>query len=389
MKTMKHLLASLFCALLTTAATAQESGFNLIVVGDIQPQKEWQLDTLKQEIIPAIASIVEEYRATNYPTAILLTGDVAWDNMAYLHEVKTLFEALNVPVHAVIGNHDHNRYNSRREFLSESDYEAVWGSRYYAFELGETLFIGLDNIRYMGYENYKYKISNEQFRWLKKIVSEQPRDKHIAIAMHAPAANFKTEKPRAYIRKVLRLLRGHDIDLITGHRHRHATIDYAPNIIEHNVAQVNGNLWFAPICTDGTPRGVFCIEERNGVWQWQHRLLGHDTDTQLILWQEGEVNDHEEYLVVKVIGWDKRWRIEWSENGEKRGTMEQIEILDPDYMNYIDNTANYEPIIMQRLRRSTEPHRHYFRCKRSIENSHITITATDRFGRIYTLEEGR
>ena len=85
MKTMKHLLASLFCALLTTAATAQESGFNLIVVGDVQPQKEWQLDTLKQEIIPAIASIVEEYRATNYPTAILLTGDVAWDNICLLY----------------------------------------------------------------------------------------------------------------------------------------------------------------------------------------------------------------------------------------------------------------------------------------------------------------
>ena len=66
--------------------------------------------------------------------------------------------------------------------------------------------------------------------------------------------------------------------------------------------------------------------------------------------------------------------------------MEQIAILDPDYMYYVEHEADYRKKYMQRLRRSARPHRHYFRCKPTAPNSKITITATDRFGRVYTEE---
>jgi hypothetical protein len=68
------------------------------------------------------------------------------------------------------------------------------------------------------------------------------------------------------------------------------------------------------------------------------------------------------------------------------GAMEQIKILDPDYMYYVENEADYREKYMQRLRRSARPHSHYFRCKPTEENSEITITAKDRFGRVYTAE---
>ena len=67
------------------------------------------------------------------------------------------------------------------------------------------------------------------------------------------------------------------------------------------------------------------------------------------------------------------------------GAMEQIEICDPDYMRYVEEEADYSDIIMARLRRSAYPHRHYFRCRRTVENSEITIVATDRFGREFRL----
>jgi hypothetical protein len=66
--------------------------------------------------------------------------------------------------------------------------------------------------------------------------------------------------------------------------------------------------------------------------------------------------------------------------------MEQIEILDPDYMYYVENEADYREKYMRRLYRSARPHRHYFRCKPNAQNSKITITATDRFGREYSAE---
>lgn len=103
------------------------------------------------------------------------------------------------------------------------------------------------------------------------------------------------------------------------------------------------------------------------------------------IWSQGEVREHEEYIVVKAIGWDEKWMIRWSENGKDMGVMEQIEIIDPDYSYYVEYEADYRKKFMTRLRRSARPARHYFRCRPTDKNSEITITATDRFGRTFSI----
>lgn len=379
MQTPKNIIALCAALLLGIAggATAQQRGFNLIVIGDTQPQSSEQITRLEEEIVPQIRAIAEEYAQSQYPTAVILTGDVVWDTMEFMPRVKSMFEALGVPLYAVIGNHDHDRAIVGNEPLAQSHYEATFGERFYTFELGNTLFIALDNILYTSYDDYSLAIDREQFRWMRKVIRRTPRDKRIAILMHAPIVNYATEEPYPYIRRVLRLVEGREVHFITGHRHRHATADITPTIIEHSVAQVNGNLWFAPICADGTPQGVFCIEERNDSWSWHHRTLGSESYNPI------EVCRSEVGILIKVVGWDKRWRIEWVENGENRGAMQQMEICDPDYLYYVENIADYDDVIMQRLRRSARPSNHYFHCLPTGENSEITIIATDRFGREY------
>ena len=385
MRISRNLFTSLIALLLYTASVAaQQSGFNLVVVGDPQPQTEEQITRLERDIIPQIATIVDEYKATGYPTAILLTGDVVWDNMDFLPRVKADFEALGVPVYAVIGNHDHNKHHKNNQPRAEQDYINAWGERNQAFMLGETLFVTLDNIDYATKESYSLKVDADQLIWLAEVMDEYADVEHVAVCMHAPATSHRTGGFIPYAKPIVRIIGERKIDLITGHGHRHFTADHTPEIIEHSVAQVNGNLWFAPICSDGTPLGVFCVEERNGEWMWHHRILGKDADEALITYPVGRVAEHEEYVVVKVVGWDDKWQLSWSENGSYMGAMEQISILDPDYMYYVENEADYREKYMKRLRRSARPHRHYFRCKPTTENSEITITATDRFGRVYT-----
>lgn len=377
-----------FTSLLTiNIATAEEiksNGFNLIVVGDSQPQTKKQLTELKEVIIPQIGTIVEEYRATGYPTAILITGDIVWDTMRFLPRVKEAFESLGVPVYTVIGNHDHNRFHRYNEERAERNYIKTFGPRNQSFELGETLFLTFDNINY--YRSANEEIDSQQLIWLSELMEQTPSDKRIAVCMHASATDFTKGVLKPYIKPLVSILGNREIHFITGHRHHHDTADISERIFEHNVAQVNGNLWYAPIVADGTPRGVFCIEERNGEWQWQHRILGESAEKQLIIYPMQRVKEHEEYIVVKVIGWDDKWNLEWSEDGEMKGSMEQIEILDPDYMYYVENEAKYAEKYMERLRKSAHPHKHYFRCKPTSEGSHITITATDRFGRVFTAE---
>ena len=365
-------------------ASGINDGFNLIVVGDPQPQTEEQIGRLENDIIPKIGTIVQEYLATGYPTAILLTGDNVWDTMKFMPRVKAAFESLGVPVYAVIGNHDHDRRVKRNQPKAERHYVATFGPRNQSFILGETLFVTLDNIEYSTYHDYTSVVDNEQLAWLEKVINEHPDVERVAVCMHAPASKIYEPQLRPYAEPIVEVIGERKIEFITGHAHRHATAVISPDIIEHSVAQVNGNLWFAPICADGTPQGVFCIEERAGEWQWQHRILGKEADYQLRAWHLGEVKEHEEYVIVKVIGWDDKWRIEWSENGAPQGEMEQIKIVDPDYMYYVENEANYRKKYMERLRRSARPHTHYYRCRPASENSEITISATDRFGRKFS-----
>lgn len=368
----------------TARASATNDGFNLIVVGDPQPQTEAQLSQLENHIIPQIGAIVQEYLATGYPTAILLTGDVVWDTMEFLPRVRAAFESLGVPVYAVIGNHDHNRRIRHNQPRAEREYISAFGPRNQSFVLGRTLFVTLDNIDYSTYKEYRSKVDNEQLQWLTNIINQHPDNLRIAVCMHAPASNVYEAVLRPYAEPIVEAIGARKIDFITGHSHRHATAVITPDITEHNVAQVNGNLWYAPICADGTPQGVFCIEERGGEWQWQHRILGKEADYQLRAWHLGEVSEHEEFVVVKVIGWDDKWSIEWSENGVHKGEMEQIKIVDPDYMYYVDNEADYRKKYMKRLYRSARPHSHYYRCRPSSKNSEIFISATDRFGREFS-----
>lgn len=377
------LIATLLCL---CSVVAQPRGFNLVVVGDPQPQTEEQITRLETQIIPQIATIIDEYKATGYPTAILLTGDVVWDTTKFLPRVKADFESLGVPVYAVIGNHDHNKRYKNNQIRAEQAYVDAWGERNQAFMLGETLFVTLDNIDYATKESYSLKVDADQLIWLAEVMDEYADVEHVAVCMHAPATSHRTGGFIPYAKPIIRIIGERKIDLITGHGHRHFTADHTPEIIEHSVAQVNGNLWFAPICSDGTPQGVFCIEERDGEWMWHHRILGKSANEALVVYPMGRVEEHEEYVVVKVVGWDSKWRLSWSEDGADMGAMEQIKILDPDYMYYVENEANYREKYMQRLRRSARPHSHYFRCKPTAENSEITITATDRFGRVYSAE---
>ena len=376
---------SLVCCVATLSAQEVETrGFNLIVVGDPQPQTEEQFGRLESEIVPHIATIVERYKAdSDLPTAILLTGDVVWDTMSFLPRVKALFEGLGVDVYAVMGNHDHNRQSPRNEGVAESCYVDSFGPKNYAVAIGESLLIGLDNISYKSYEDYRLRIDVKQRRWLRGVVRKTADDVRLVVAMHAPAVNFRDScNPLPYTRKLLRILNGRRVNFITGHRHRHAVAEISEGVMEHSISQVNGNLWFAPLCGDGMPRAVFCIEERDGEWQWHYDILGRESNNPIYVLSNEDSNE----VVVKVAFWEDTWRVEWSEDGFSRGVMEQFTMVDPEYMRYVEQEANYSEIIMQRLRRSAMPRNYYFRCLPSEGVRSVTITVTDRFGRIYSQE---
>ncbi len=379
-------IALLAISHITQAQNIYSKGFNLIVLGDTQPQTEEQFQRLEEDIFPEIRAILSEYDTTDeIPEAILITGDVVWDTMEFMPRIKSLFSTLGVPLYTVIGNHDYDRAIEGRERRAAREYRHNFGPLYYATTLGSSRFIALDNILYNSYNDYSIGLDRKQMRWLRRVISETPSDMRLIVAMHAPAVDYRSGELLPYAREIVEATEGRELHFVTGHRHRNNTCDIAPNVVEHSVAQVNGNLWFAPLCADGTPRGVLLIEERDNSLSWFFRTLGQEADYQLRAWREGEVAGNEEYIVVKAWGVDSRWSILSSEDGNIWHEMEAISIVDPDYIDYVEQEASYDEVIMQRLRNSARPSEHYFRYRRSSPEKSVTIEATDRFGRCYTL----
>lgn len=368
------------------AQSSGATGFNLIVVGDTQPQTEEQITRLEREILPEIEAIIREYDTSDTtPEAVLLTGDVVWDTMPYLPRVKAMFESLGVELFTVIGNHDYDRTIVGNEPRAMRQYRRCFGRPYRATTLGNTRLILLDNILYTSYDDYSIGIDRRQMRWLRRTIRRTPEQMTLAIAMHAPATDFRTGELLPYAHEIIAMAEGRELHLITGHRHQNTTHYINPTTTEHSVAQVNGNLWFAPLCVDGTPRGVLRIEERDAEWSWQFHALGHEAEYQMKAYPMGSVAGCEEYIVVKIWGWDDRWSVTYSEAASEPKAMEQIAIYDPDYIDYVENVADYPAIIMERLRHSAQRTAHYFRIKPTSGSGRGTITATDAFGRSYSL----
>ena len=146
--------------------------------------------------------------------------------------------------------------------------------------------------------------------------------------------------------------------------------------MEHNVAQICGNLWYDPINKDGTPKGFQLFRECGGEFSWEYQSLDAPSAWQLRPWQPGKAKDH------KIRNWDPYWTVVWYEDGRYRGSMQRVRMGDPDYAAYLDSlkTAGQKIAKSQYLRTSD----FFFKARPSASAQVVDVVATDRFGRRYT-----
>ena len=175
---------------------------------------------------------------------------------------------------------------------------------------------------------------------------------------------------------------GHELHFITGHTHVNSNYDIREGVVEHNVAQICGNLWYDPINKDGTPKGYQLFRECGGEFSWEYRSLGSPAVRQLRVWQPGQVEAFPGSVVAKIWNWDPCWTVVWYEDGRYRGAMQRIQIIDPDYAAHLDSLKNAG----RKLAKSQHPRisDFYFKARPSASAQTIEVVATDRFGRRYS-----
>ena len=194
--------------------------------------------------------------------------------MYLMPRVREIFSTLGIPVYPVIGNHDHD-LACDNDFDATHAYRENFGPAYYAFDMGGTHFIVLDDIEYYGKKEYDERVSDRQLAWVEKYTAYLPEGERVCVAMHAPAMKYWRDRwQMSSNRRLMKLLSKYELHFLTGHSHINSNYDITPGVVEHNVGQVNGNLWHAPLNSDGSTKGLSIITESDGRWSWLYRTLG-------------------------------------------------------------------------------------------------------------------
>jgi hypothetical protein len=353
--------------------------YNIIAVSDPQPRSGEHFNELIGKPLEDIRGTVASLRGQSVGVAL---GDICFDVLPLMERWKQGIVHAGVPFYAVIGNHDHDReFNDDK--LAAHEYRRLFGPENYAFFLGSDLVIVLDNIIYHSRSGYEEGYTDEIISWVEGLMEYVPKKATIYLAQHA-SLNVPEQKNvnKANNEKMLKILKGHKVNIISGHTHINGNFQCTPTVAEHNVATVCGTWWDTYHCNDGTPRGYKVFNKKNGKLTWYYKSVGKDPDFQYEIFVPGEAPLHPEHVVLNVWDCDHKWKIEWFEDGKRMGQMEQVSELSPIHIAELN--AKYAPTgTKPKSYRRTIKATHYFAAKPSDGTKEITVVITNRFGKVW------
>lgn len=362
--------------------TKTENGYreyNIIAVSDPQPRSDEHFDEF-------VGAPLEDIRRTasslSGQSVGIVLGDICFDVFPLMERWKEGIVRAGVPFYPVVGNHDHDRaFNDDK--LSIHVYHRLFGPENYAFFLGSDLVIVLDNIIYHSRSGYEEGYTDEIVEWVEGLMKYIPKKASVYLAQHASLNVIEQDLVNVVNNeKMLKILEGHNVNIISGHTHINGNFQCSPTVFEHNVATICGTWWDTYHCNDGTPRGYKVFNKKNGRISWYYKSVDKDPDFQYEIFMPGEAPMHPEHLVVNVWDCDHKWKVEWFEDGKRRGQMEQVSELSPIHMAELE--AKYAPTGQKpKSYRRTIEATHYYAAKPSEGATEITIVIKNRFGKTW------
>jgi hypothetical protein len=179
-------------------------------------------------------------------------------------------------------------------------------------------------------------------------------------------------------RQLYKMLEPFNVHIMSGHTHVNEKV-VADKRIEHVHGTVCGAWWTGPICTDGSPNGYAVYEVNGSDIQWYYKSTGKPRDHQLRIYGKGKSTERPEAIIANVWNWDPAWKVEWFEDGNLRGAMEQKMGLDPLAVEL--HAGPQLPVKHKWVDPTLTDH--LFECVPGPGAKEVTVRATDRFGRVY------
>jgi len=213
--------------------TAGHASFRAAVIGDSQPYSNTELGYLRDSMVVDLLS-----HAHGTVDLMLYLGDVVGDDLGLLDRLLEIGAAVGSPQWLVLGNHDLD-FDATSDADSSDSWRRIFGPQYYAFEVGQSLFVVLDNIVYPcgpedaaaggrdfcleGRPTYNGRITDQQITWLKNLLELTPPDRMVVLAHHIPLVSFadpsNTQHQTDNAAQLYELLANREAVSLSGHTH--------------------------------------------------------------------------------------------------------------------------------------------------------------------------
>lgn len=357
---------------LTPLKNGVEKEFTLIAVADPQVHNANHLRRLNNETISDIIKESDDYKNVYG----LTLGDIVFDSLAILDDVKQSFISTNIPFFHTIGNHDFSTAFYDPAVGSE-EFVSTFGPLDYSFNRGEAHIVVLNNVYNYGVTPHNYGFAEEQLKWLKSDLEHVPKSKMLIVSVHVPIFPSTTMERKE---QFLEIISGfNEVHILSGHQHANSNIINAEyKIHEHITGAASGMWWIRVVNSCGTPNGYGVYEiSGNKMKNWYYKSVNQDRSYQIRLLAPNTFGDKEGYVIANVWNADEKWKIELYEDGINRGQMERFTDYAPEVytLNKIqkidENTSSY---------RKTS---HLYRLKPTKSDAVFMIKVTDQFGNIY------
>ena len=359
--------------------TTSSDEFVYIAISDPQVKTSSDVSRLDKESITDIKASIQQN--SDKDVYAMTLGDNVFDRMNLFPVYKTMLSTLHVPVFSTIGNHDfdlmysdlHNTKDPQSNYAEET-YESFFGPTDYSFNVGKVHIISMKNIDYLGGKKYTERFTPEQLEWLKKDLSFVTPNSTIFLNLHAPTSNKSSNGPgnTRNAAELLEILKGFQVHIFAGHTHFYENEEPAPGIYEHNIGAACGAWWAGSVNRCGAPNGYLIVNVKGKAVTWHYKSTGKDLTYQFRVYKPGEFSTQANYIVANVWDWDSSYQVKYYEDGVVKGSMEQFEDEDQDFITMKNGKGTgYHTL-------------HLFRAIPGAGAKNIKIEITNRFGEVYS-----
>jgi len=342
---------------------------------------------------PLLDKVIDDVNATekSYNTYFfgISCGDIVSDRLNLFGDYKKALTKMDFPFYQSIGNHDLD-YTNRTDETSTQTYQSQFGPDYYSFNIGNIHYIILDDVFYYGYAyHYMGYFSQKQLDWLANDLSYVKKGSTVAIALHIPTyycdantnPNMEQRQKNSLInnKAFYELLKDFNVHIFAGHSHAQWNTLISDSLMEHTHGAACAAWWQGEICVDGTPKGYTVYEVDGDQLKWYFKGVGMAKDEQFKYYPVGTDADNPDAFIVNVYNYDPLWKVEWYEDGVKKGEMTQYWGVDPLAGKLYQPGANAKYSWLE-----YEKTNHLFKAIPKNKESKLDVKVIDRFGNEYS-----